>query len=159
MWSPYLLESILETPKYWELLLGVERPLGEVPSCQETWKEKGLHGWQAWACSTWDVKGSPFLERQTKDVEVPGSCSFNRGLSFGVCHLFSWQLCHRMSLGSYLLLMHFFKSAVPPDESERGHGPSVHKEHQRQFPLRGLRSSEWVCRVSSENWPPLLGQD
>lgn len=43
--SPHLLESRLETPKHWELLGRVDRPLGEILSCEKHGrKEESLLG-------------------------------------------------------------------------------------------------------------------
>lgn len=66
--SPHFLESRLETPKHWELLGRVERTLGEILSCQKHGrKEESLlarHGLAVLG----DAKGSPFLERQARDL-------------------------------------------------------------------------------------------
>lgn len=102
-----------------------------------------------------DAKRSLFLERQIKPW---GSLAvFTRPWSV-VCCSCSWQLCH---LGFFwVLACRSFLSltpAVAPDEPERGHGPAVHQEHQRQFPLRGLRGTEWVQRLTAaltySPWP------
>lgn len=158
--SSHLLESRLETPKRWELLHRVERALGEIPSCQETWEERGVPAWQAWTCSTWRCQRITISWEANQGLEVPWWCSFNLGLSFGFCHSISWQLCHLILLGSYLLLMNFFKStqsrltsqneamALQSIRNIRGNSHCVDCEAQSKY-----------GHVTTENWPILLGQD